>query len=61
MRQNGQRLAWGEARIDSGKVFTQADGSVLNPDWVFDKFERICRAAELPMIRLQIFVTEQPR
>ena len=50
--QNEERLAWGEAWVESGKVFTREDGEALHPDQVFDLFERLAFQAELPPIRL---------
>ncbi|MEV4672192.1 tyrosine-type recombinase/integrase [Actinomadura sp. NPDC049382] len=50
--QNEERLAWGEAWVDSGKVFTREDGAALHPDFVFDLFERLAFEAGLPPIRL---------
>ncbi|MCC5580617.1 site-specific integrase [Microtetraspora sp. AC03309] len=51
-RQNEERLAWGEAWQDSGRIFTREDGSELKPDWVSEQFERLTFAANLPPIRL---------
>lgn len=51
-RQLAERLAWGEAWIDSGKIFTHEDGSVLNPRWVPEEFNRLCEECALPPIRL---------
>lgn len=50
--QNEERLAWGEAWVDSGKVFTREDGAALHPDQVFDLFGRLAFRAGLPPIRL---------
>ncbi|MEV4070737.1 tyrosine-type recombinase/integrase [Nonomuraea fuscirosea] len=51
-RQEAERLAVGSAWIDSGRIFTKADGSELTPDWVSEHFERLTFAAGLPPIRL---------
>ncbi|MEV0311887.1 tyrosine-type recombinase/integrase [Nonomuraea fuscirosea] len=51
-RQEAERLAAGSAWIDSGRIFTKADGSELTPDWVSEHFERLTFAAGLPPIRL---------
>lgn len=51
-RQNEDRLAWGEAWQDSGRIFTREDGGELKPDWVSEQFERLVFAAGLPPIRL---------
>lgn len=50
--QKQERLAWGAAWTDSGRVFTREDGSPLKPGWVSDHFERMSFAAGLPPIRL---------
>ncbi|MEV0197373.1 tyrosine-type recombinase/integrase [Nonomuraea sp. NPDC050691] len=51
-RQNEERLEWGEAWQDSGRIFTREDGSELKSDWVSEQFERLAFAAGLPPIRL---------
>ncbi|UMP05569.1 site-specific integrase [Amycolatopsis sp. EV170708-02-1] len=51
-RQRRERLRVGPAWVDSGRVWTQPDGSALRPSWIGDEFERHCRAAGLPPIRL---------
>lgn len=51
-RQLAERLAWGDGWVDSGKIFTQKDGSVLNPRWVTDEFARRYEECYLPPIRL---------
>lgn len=50
--QNEERLAWGEAWVESGKVFTRENGEALHPEIVFDLFERLAFEAGLPPIRL---------
>ncbi len=47
-----ERLAWGEAWVDSGKIFTQENGEPLHPQWVSDEFERLIEECDLPPIRL---------
>jgi integrase len=49
-RQMADRLAWGEAWVDSDLVFTREDGAPLHPDYVTDTFERLAFAAGLPPI-----------
>lgn len=51
-QQRKDRLAWGEAWVDSGRVFVLEDGSQLNPDSVSDRFRALTRAADLPPVRL---------
>lgn len=51
-RQRQEREAWGEGWRDTGRIFTQEDGSLLHPGKVSDLFERLVEAADLPPIRL---------
>ncbi|MER5647313.1 site-specific integrase [Streptosporangium sp. NPDC002524] len=51
-QQNAERLAWGEAWQETGRVFTREDGSQLHPAWVSDLFSRLAFDAGLPPIRL---------
>ncbi|SHM57055.1 Site-specific recombinase XerD [Streptomyces yunnanensis] len=52
-RQHRERLKWGEAWTDTGKVFTQEDGTWLHPETVSVAFRRIHKAARLPPINLR--------
>ncbi|MGW2816767.1 hypothetical protein [Streptomyces sp. NPDC001415] len=55
-RQQGEereRLARGEAWVDTGKVFTEADGTWLHPDKVSAAFDRILARTDLPPINLR--------
>jgi integrase len=51
-RQQQERLEWGDAWVDTGRIFTQEDGSILHPGKMSDLFERLVEAAGLPPIRL---------
>lgn len=51
-RQLEERLEWGQAWQDTGRVFTREDGSELDPTWVSGQFERLAYAAGVPPIRL---------
>ncbi len=51
-RQAAERLAWGPAWVDSGRVFTREDGSGLHPEFVSRHFTSLARTAGLPPIRL---------
>ncbi|MDX2544110.1 tyrosine-type recombinase/integrase [Streptomyces sp. WI04-05B] len=51
-RQEQEREVWGEGWQESGRIFTQEDGSLLHPGKVSDLFERLVDAAGLPPIRL---------
>ncbi|RPK48386.1 Transposase [Streptomyces sp. ADI92-24] len=52
LRQEREREEWGEGWKDTGRIFTQEDGSLLHPGKVSDLFERLVAAAGLPPIRL---------
>ncbi|MBA2307999.1 MAG: site-specific integrase [Pseudonocardiales bacterium] len=52
-QQLADRMAWGEAWVESGKVFCREDGSPLHPNAVSDMFiDDLTVAAGLPPIRL---------
>lgn len=47
-----ERMAWGAAWTDSGRVFTREDGVELHPETLTDKFQQLRNKAGLPPIRL---------
>ncbi|MGH3303818.1 MAG: site-specific integrase [Streptosporangiaceae bacterium] len=51
-RQLAERLAWGDAWAESGKVFAREDGSALHPAVLTLLFERLSFAAGLPPVGL---------
>ncbi|MDI2132562.1 tyrosine-type recombinase/integrase [Yinghuangia seranimata] len=51
-RESARRAKYGEGWIDSGLVFTGADGGPLHPARVSDLFQQLGREAGLPPIRL---------
>ncbi|WP_053650516.1 site-specific integrase [Streptomyces sp. XY431] len=51
-RQQQEKLEWGDAWQDTGRVFTNEDGSIIHPGKMSDLFERLVAAAGLPPIRL---------
>ncbi|GAB3849466.1 tyrosine-type recombinase/integrase [Micromonospora andamanensis] len=51
-RQIAERLAWGGAWINSGRIFTHQDGSALHPADVTKHFNELVAASGLPPIRL---------
>ncbi len=51
-RQQAERIAVGDARQDSGYVFTTPDGSPLHPDWLTRRFRRLVTDSGLPPVRL---------
>ncbi|GCD44700.1 tyrosine recombinase XerC [Streptomyces paromomycinus] len=52
-RQEQERQQWGPAWQDTGKVFTQEDGSWLHPETVSETFRRILAVTGLPPITLR--------
>lgn len=50
--QSEQRLALGDAWVDSGRVFTRPDGSALDPNDMTLLFNQLVAATGLPPIRL---------
>ncbi|WP_073807504.1 tyrosine-type recombinase/integrase [Kitasatospora sp. CB01950] len=51
-RRQKERDDWGSAWKDTGRVFTNEDGSRLHPGKVTEMFERLVTASGLPPIRL---------
>lgn len=52
-QQNRERLQWGEAWQDTGKVFTREDGSWLHPEMASNAFRSICATTDLPPINFR--------
>ncbi len=50
-RQLEERMAWGEAWVDSGLLFTREDGSALHPQTLRWHLQRLAKAAGVPVIR----------
>ena len=50
--QVAERLQWGAAWTDSGRVFTREDGTAYHPAQVTERFYRLAYAAGLPPVRL---------
>lgn len=46
-----ERMKWGAAWSDTGRVFTREDGTALRPQWVSARFAALARKASLPPIR----------
>lgn len=49
--QLAERLAWGEAWTDTGRVFTREDGSAVPGQWISVRFETLAFRAGLPPVR----------
>jgi integrase len=50
--QLAERMAWGAAWADSGRVFTREDGTPLRPGWVSTRFDTLAARAKLPPVTL---------
>ncbi|MEU5847413.1 tyrosine-type recombinase/integrase [Saccharopolyspora shandongensis] len=50
-RNRRNRLRWGDAWVDSGRLFTEPNGEQLRPSAVSDRFERLVALLGLPPIR----------
>ena len=50
--QLAERMAWGSAWTDSGRVFTREDGTPLRPGWVSTRFDTLAARAKLPPVTL---------
>ncbi|MFC5214333.1 tyrosine-type recombinase/integrase [Streptomyces coerulescens] len=50
--QGAERVEWGRAWQDTGRMFTQESGEWLHPGWLTEEFERLVEFAGLPPIRL---------
>lgn len=50
--QLAERLSWGPAWVDSGKVFIRENGEPLHLAMVSDRFHNLVVAADLPPVRL---------
>lgn len=51
-KQGAERVEWGEAWQDTGRMFTQENGEWIHPGWLTDQFERLVELSGLPPIRL---------
>jgi len=51
-RQLEERLAWGPAWTDSGRVFTREDGTDLHPERASERFNRLVRASDVPRLTI---------
>jgi integrase len=49
-RQLEERLAWGPAWTDTGRVFTREDGTDLHPERVSELFDRLVKRSGLPRL-----------
>jgi integrase len=49
--QRSERLSWGPAWTDTGRVFTREDGTPVRPGWVSERFGTLAARAGLPPVR----------
>jgi integrase len=49
--QLAERLSWGEAWTDTGRVFTREDGTAVPGQWISVRFETLAYRAGLPPVR----------
>ena len=49
--QLAERIKWGPAWIDSGRVFTRENGEALSGPWILTRFKTLAARAGLPPIR----------
>lgn len=49
-RQLEERMAWGPAWTDTGRVFTREDGTDLHPERVSERFDRLVKRSKLPRL-----------
>jgi integrase len=50
--QLAERMAWGPAWQDTGRVFTREDGQPLRPEWISERFATLVSRLGLPPVRL---------
>ncbi|WP_171053100.1 helix-turn-helix transcriptional regulator [Streptomyces marianii] len=51
-KQEKQRQQWGDAYVESGRVWTHENGEALHPDWISRRFTRLIELSGLPPVRL---------
>jgi integrase len=51
-RRARERLAAGEAWVESGRFFCREDGAPLNPEWISRRFKAMAETAGLPVMKL---------
>ncbi|MYU34581.1 tyrosine-type recombinase/integrase [Streptomyces sp. SID8358] len=51
-KQEKQRQEWGDAYVESGRVWTHDNGEALHPDWISRRFSRLVELSGLPPVRL---------
>ncbi|WP_431770917.1 tyrosine-type recombinase/integrase [Streptomyces cucumeris] len=51
-KQERKRREWGDAYVETGRVWTHENGEALHPDWISRRFTRLVELSGLPPVRL---------
>ncbi|MFE0255149.1 tyrosine-type recombinase/integrase [Streptomyces sp. NPDC059010] len=51
-KQERKRQEWGQAYVETGRVWTRENGEELHPDWISRRFARLVELSGLPPVRL---------
>ncbi|MDQ0990775.1 tyrosine-type recombinase/integrase [Streptomyces sp. V3I7] len=51
-KQERERQEWGDAYVETGRVWTHENGGALHPDWISRRFTRLVELSGLPPVRL---------
>lgn len=51
-KQERKRREWGDAYVETGRVWTHENGEPLHPDWISRRFARLVELSGLPPVRL---------
>ncbi|WP_073751533.1 tyrosine-type recombinase/integrase [Streptomyces sp. CB03234] len=51
-KQEQKRQEWGDAYVETGRVWTHENGEALHPDWISRRFTRLVELSGLPPVRL---------
>lgn len=51
-KQERKRREWGDAHVETGRVWTHENGEALHPDWISRRFTRLVELSGLPPVRL---------
>ncbi|UUU35784.1 site-specific integrase [Streptomyces sp. CA-210063] len=51
-KQERKRREWGDAYVETGRVWTLENGEALHPDWISRRFARLVELSGLPPVRL---------
>lgn len=51
-KQEQKRREWGDAYVETGRVWTHENGEAIHPDWLSRRFTRLVELSGLPPVRL---------